>query len=199
MKKTLSNIITILVCILIIFFPIIKGIISLSDKKNHHTEKIYVASEILEIEHSINGLIPTGKDYYYIGVCDDGKTGYIISGPKNWVKKNFDTNGIANEDEGVKIKGHAKRISDYEVRNEIVNNLQQLDNIDFILGADVCLDVSYKSNAVKGILAGVIVLISSVVFFLSVKARLFAGNKTILLINAVLLLIGLVLMINTLH
>lgn len=199
MKKAFSNIITILACILIILFPIIKGITSLADKKNHHTDKIYAASAILEIEHSINGLIPTGKDYYYIGVSDDGKTGYIISGPKNWGKENFDTNGIANEDGGVEIKGHVKRISDYKVRNEIVNSLQQLDNIDFILGADVCLDVSYKSNAVKGILAGVLVLISSVVGFLCLKTGLFAGNRKILIIDGVLLIIGLFLTINTLR
>lgn len=197
MKKMLSNIFSILICLLIIFYPLVTGVISLADKKNHHSEKIYAATSILEIEHSINGLIPTGKDYYYIGVADDGKTGYIISGAKNWLEKNFDSNGIANSDDGVEITGHAKQISDYKIETELSNRLQQLDKIDFTLGEDVCLDVAYKFKAIKSILAGVLLLISSVIGILCFKAKLFTNNKIILFIFIASLLGGLVLMINS--
>lgn len=68
MKEKLSNAFLIIIFAAAIGYLMVTAVLDLTNKKDLKTVSVDRASEILEVEHSINGLIPIGKDHYYIGV-----------------------------------------------------------------------------------------------------------------------------------
>ena len=74
---------------------LIMPIVNLTDKENTHTVTINGAGELIVVEHSINGLFPMGKDYYYIGINEENAEAYTIKAPKKWLEKNFNSEHTA--------------------------------------------------------------------------------------------------------
>lgn len=50
---------------------LVSAVLDLTNKKDIHTVRIEAVCKVLELEHSINGLIPIGTDHYYIGIEED--------------------------------------------------------------------------------------------------------------------------------
>ena len=67
----------------------ITGVMELTNKKDLHTADLTASVTLMELEHSINGLIPIGTDYYYLGLNENTAEAYIIHAPKSWLGKNF--------------------------------------------------------------------------------------------------------------
>ena len=78
----------------------------------------YCAGEYYEIKHSLNYLIPTGYEHYYIVYSDDLSTAVTV---RSWGKFKDKFTGLNNE-EGVKIKGVVREL-DREVKNELDGQL----------------------------------------------------------------------------
>lgn len=201
MKDKVKNIFYIIGGILLVcafvYFMLVEPIISLNNKKDIHTINVDGAFEILELEHSINGLIPIGKDYYYIGAEKGTQNAYIIRAPKKWLEKNFDTDYKSKDSNGFNFTSLAVRISDYEVRDELVNRTSQFEGVNFPIGTEYCLEYSYKAIAIKKLaLFGYAVLLAIAGIFLAKNKESVKGDAS--KVYFVLFIVFLVLMITTL-
>ena len=103
-----------------VFF--VMSFIDLFNTKDVYEVNINVAGQLLTIENSINGIIPTGNDYYYVGVDDNKGDIYAIHAGKHWLEDNFDANGVAHGN-SITVKGLSKRASDFEVEKDGTINL----------------------------------------------------------------------------
>lgn len=148
MKNKIGNICLILLGIAAMAYLAITAVMDLTNTADVHTPVISSATEFLEIEHSINGLIPIGKDYYYLGYDEENDSIYVIRGPKNWGAKNFTDDAMSINPGGLKVSALAKRISDFQTRDNIRLNLSEVPDEVFPVGKDACLDLNYKLNAI---------------------------------------------------
>ena len=134
MKEKARNGILILFGVGVLVYLFATAMIALTDRQNVHTVTIHEACGVLELEHSINGLIPIGTDYYYLGVDDETGYGYLIKGSKKWLEKNFDENYQSLQPGGVQIKGLVKTITEYKLERELTDRLSQLDGLQYPYG-----------------------------------------------------------------
>lgn len=128
-------------------YLIATAILDMTNKEDLHTVNIDMATEVLEIEHSINGLIPMGTDHYYIGINEDTGEAYIIKAPKKWLKENFGVDKMARKAGGLDITALSKSITDSKTRNAISGNVSQVDGLTYPIGTNY-LDTGYKSKIV---------------------------------------------------
>ncbi len=128
-------------------YLIATAILDMTNKEDLHTVNIDMATEVLEVEHSISGLIPMGTDHYYIGINEDTAEAYIIKAPKKWLKENFGVDKMARKAGGLDITALAKSITDSETRNAISSNVSQVDELTYPVGTNY-LDTGYKSKIV---------------------------------------------------
>lgn len=128
-------------------YLIATAILDMTNKEDLHTVNIDMATEVLEVEHSISGLIPMGTDHYYIGINEDTSEAYIIKAPKKWLKENFGVDKMARKAGGLDITALAKSINDSETRNAISSNVSQVDGLTYPVGTNY-LDTGYKSKIV---------------------------------------------------
>jgi hypothetical protein len=172
-----------------VFF--VMSIIDLTNKKDVNNVSITEAYELLVVENSINGLIPTGKDYYYLGYCEDNQKQYVIHGGKNWLETNFETTGIAKNENGISIHALAKRAGDYDIEKELESRKSQIEDIDSALGFGMVLELDYIRNAILRILAGVIMLAVIVcgIFLKNAKKSIPIAGRRIFLVVAVISLV----------
>lgn len=169
-NKYLKGFLMILLAVIFIAFFFVMSIMDLTNKDDVHETKIDAAGQLLVVENSINGIIPTGKDYYYIGINEDEGSFYIIHAGKNWLKKNFDSEGFAKGN-GVSVKGLAKSAEDYEVRHELVNRTNELEGLSFALQAGNVLEINYVRDSIIRIIAGVLLTVLTIVGIIATKRK----------------------------
>lgn len=169
-NKYLKGFLMILLAVIFIAFFFVMSIMDLTNKDDVHETKIDAAGQLLVVENSINGIIPTGKDYYYIGINEDEGSFYIIHAGKNWLKKNFDSEGFAKGN-GVSVKGLAKSAEDYEVRHELVNRTNELEGLSFALQAGDVLEINYVRDSIIRIIAGALLIAIAVIAFAVSKRK----------------------------
>lgn len=169
-NKYLKGFLMIFLAFIFIAFFFVMSIMDLTNKKDVYETKIDAAGQLLVVENSINGIIPTGKDYYYIGINEDEGSFYIIHAGKNWLEKNFDSEGFAKGN-GVSVKGLAKSAEDYEVRHELVNHTNELEGLSFALQAGDVLELNYVRDAVIRIIAGALLIAIAVIAFAVSKRK----------------------------
>lgn len=148
-----------------VFF--VMSIMDLLNTKDVHEVTINAAGQLLVIENSINGIIPTGKDYYYIGVDDSVGHIYTIHAGKKWLAGNFDENGIANGD-GITVKGLSKRANDFNVEKELANRIYQASDesgYNLALEPGMVLELNYVQDAVVRLIAGILILVVGIIIF----------------------------------
>lgn len=106
MKKTISLIIVALVFAGWTLYNLITGIAGLSksgmSQLTRSPEKgarcevtVDIAMEVYEIEHRLNGLIPTGSEHFYFAASGDEFVPLLIKASPSWFEKNFDEEGLA--------------------------------------------------------------------------------------------------------
>lgn len=151
------------------------GVVSIADlvnTKDKYTVNLGVCYELMEIEHSINGLIPVGRDYYYIGIAVDSPEAYILKGSKRWYAKNFDGNGASLGVTGTPVTGLLKR-ADYKVAQEINNVTSQFEDVTLAHSPDYSLELDYKIKAILRL----IMLFVMIVFIICGKLFVFGKSE----------------------
>lgn len=172
-NKYLKGFLMILLAVIFIAFFFVMSIMDLTNKDDVHETKIDAAGQLLVVENSINGIIPTGKDYYYIGINEDSGEIYTIHAGKNWLKKNFDSDGMAKGN-GVKIKGLSKSAGDYEVKDEIASRVNQIKaelGGTFVLESGNVLELNYVRDSIIRIIAGALLIAIAVIAFAVSKRK----------------------------
>ncbi len=150
------------------------GVVSIADlvnTKDRYTVNLGECYELMEIEHSINGLIPVGKDQYYIGIAVDTPETYILKGSKRWYAKNFDENGASLTATGTSVTGLLKR-ADYKVAQEINSVTSQYEDVTLAHSPDYSLELDYKIKAILRL----IMLFVTIIFIICGKLFVFGKS-----------------------
>lgn len=175
MKKKLGNAVLILFYIVMLMYLLITGVSDLTNKKDLHTVNLAGAFEILEIEHSINGLIPVGTDHYYIGIEEASYDAYIIKASKKWLGNHFDSNHMAKDAGGIRVTALAVKVSDYEISRELNSRATQvealMEGLHYPLGTGYCLNMGYKAEAIAKLIVFVLCIILTITGIYLVKNK----------------------------
>ena len=162
MKEILKKVLIALFIGAGMIYLIASAISDLSNTDDRRTVHINAATEILNVEHSINGLIPIGTDHYYIGMDILGEKAYIIHASPGWYSSNFDTESgwaLAPERD-MELSSLVKPVSDYKVSSELTSRAKEHFSIfSFPLGAAACFEIDFQFVAVMKL---VLVLLTAV-------------------------------------
>lgn len=177
-KSKAGTIFAICIGVFMFAYLLITGIADLVNTKDLYDVNINGCFEVLTVEHSINGIIPTGKDHYYIGFNGAGSpNAYLIKAPASWYKKNFYAeDGDCITPPGPRFTALAKRVDSYEVREALNEKFAEVDPDRFVVGPEYCLVTNYKILAFAKIFLIVgLVLMIVVAKFMSDKQKDFKG------------------------
>lgn len=169
MKEKSGKVVGILFLIVFVAYMLITGIGDLINTKDVKTLHVDYAVSALDVEHSINGLIPTGTDHYFLIVDSQTNEGAFVRASKSWYTKNFDDSGQAKTSGGIDVTALAKK-PDYKIVDELVLRAGQLNGLTFAVGPDTPLDLKYKINAVMRILVVVLGALMTVMVVMISKA-----------------------------
>ena len=192
MKEKGKKIFAVILLLFFVGYLLGTGVYDLLNTKDMRTVKIDGCVEILQVEHSINGLIPTGKDHYFLGVNYDDGTACMIKASNGWYKKNFDAEKNATTPGGLVLTVLSKRISDHDVREELAYRAQEIGGVEvFSISPEYVLDVDYQIKAIGKLALVVLGIILAVIVAVVSKSGKPAGKATgiVVLIIAVLILV----------
>lgn len=183
--------------LLIVFFAVfvgwlmISGVLDVVNKNDVKTVDIDSATTLLEVSHTISGIIPTGTDYYYVGLSEKDNAAYIIRGSKNWLKKNFKEDGTPQNGAAYSMSAMEKRINTFNVREEIQSRMSAVEGVDIPYGLNA-LDDRYKAVAVRKIILAIayIGLGLSFIFVKNDAAPVVKNVRMVVLLVALFLSIG---------
>lgn len=167
-KKNGGGIAAIILIAIVVVFSLVTNIRALTgDESDYKTVTLEGAGEFFDMKYTLN-YIPTATVHYYYGVSDDVDGIIVFRASKNFYKKNFLSTGYAKGD-GVTVKGKiiklkAKESKMLEEKEEILKS--------YYLGTDKALNVEYKSNAIRGIVLAVFMIILGIVGVISIKKGL---------------------------
>ncbi|MBP3204240.1 MAG: hypothetical protein J6M66_02310 [Lachnospiraceae bacterium] len=148
MKEILRKLLLALLGIGFIAYLLVTAIGDLTNTKDVHSIRADGAVQLLQVEHSINGLIPVGKDHYYFAMNETTNEACVVKASPKWYKKNFDeTTGYALNTGGVVITALSKRETDFEIRDELISRASQVDGVQYITAPGYAMELDYKVRA----------------------------------------------------
>ena len=190
MKEKAKNIFLILLVVMFIGYLLVTAILDLTNKKDLYSVHGDYGVEIMEVEHSINGLIPVGTEHFYLLMDSATGQAVVVNGSASWFKRNFDDAGKALDAAGGSVTALAKR-GDFEVTEEIVNRVSQTEGLQFVVTPDRQLKMNYKTVAIEKLL--VLALAAVLVFvgfkFSKSETEIPALSKRLYLVAVILFLV----------
>lgn len=168
-KKNGGGIAAIILIAIVVVFSLVTNIRALTgDESDYKTVTLDYAGEFFDMKYSVN-YIPTATVHYYYGYIkgDDDKV-VVFRASKSFYKKNFLSTGHAKGD-GVTVKGKIIKLKAKESKM-LEENEKTLKK--YYLGTDKALNVEYKSNAIRGIVLAVLMIILGIVGVISIKKGL---------------------------
>lgn len=167
-KKNGGGIVAIILIAIVVVFSLVTNIRALTgDESDYKTVTLEGAGEFFDMKYTLN-YIPTATVHYYYGVSDDVDGIIVFRASKNFYKKNFLSTGYAKGD-GVTVKGKIIKLKAKESKM-LEENEKTLKK--YYLGTDKALNVEYKSNAIRGIVLAVFMIILGIVGVISIKKGL---------------------------
>lgn len=167
-KKNGGGIAAIILIAIVVVFSLVTNIRALTgDESDYKTVTLEGAGEFFDMKYTLN-YIPTATVHYYYGVSDDVDGIIVFRASKNFYKKNFLSTGYAKGD-GVTVKGKIIKLKAKESKM-LKENETSLKK--YYLGTDKALNVEYKSNAIRGIVLAVFMIILGIVGVISIKKGL---------------------------
>lgn len=193
-KSVLAIIFFISILVGFFLYLIVSGVRTLAG--DGETEAyIDAAAPVLTLEHSINGLIPTGTEYYYIGIDTESAKVYLLRAGKHWFDDNFDAETKMSNAEAFRVKAAQIKV-DYEVSREINLSSADFEGLQFVTGTGSCYDVLYHTIAVRKIIGAALILLTTISLILFVKfadlwGKWFAVTVLVLFMGCLVYLINL--------
>ncbi len=177
-KRNGGGIVAIVLIAIVVVFSLVTNIRALTgDESDYKTVTLKGAGEFFDMKYSVN-YIPTATVHYYYGVSDDVDGIIVFRASKSFYKKNFLSTGYAKGD-GVTVKGKIIKLKAKESKmlkekeDEFTYYLgTDKDKSTYYLGTDKALNVEYKSNAIRGIVLAVFMIILGIVGVISIKKGL---------------------------
>lgn len=155
-------------CAIGVFF--VMPILDLCNTADMKAVDIQMGYDFYEVEHSVAGIIPVGKEHYFVGLDLNNLTVYLIKGDMKWLTDNFDEEGNLLNGDSLTVSGLCKRISDYEIEDdlnaEVASLLDGVPGASSGLEAGYSIEINYKKEAILQIAAGVAILLFAAAAFL---------------------------------
>lgn len=167
-KKSGGGIVAIVLIAIVVVFSLVTNIRALTgDESDYKTVTLDYAGEFFDMKYSVN-YIPTATVHYYYGYIkgDDDKV-VVFRASKSFYKKNFLSTGHAKGD-GATVKGKIIKLKAKE--SKMLK--EKGTSSTYYLGTDKALNVEYKSNAIRGIVLAVFMIILGIVGVISIKKGL---------------------------
>ena len=169
-KKSGGGIVAIILIAIVVVFSLVTNIRALTgDESDYKTVTLEGAKEFFDMKYSVN-YIPTATVHYYCGVSDDVDGIVVFRASKSFYKKNFLSTGYAKGG-GVTVKGKIIKLKAKESKM-LEENEESFKPYSYYLGTDKALNAEYKSNAVRGIVLAVFMIILGIVGVISIKKGL---------------------------
>ena len=171
-KKNVGGIVAIVLIAIVVVFSLVTNIRALTgDESDYKTVTLEGAGEFFDMKYSVN-YIPTATVHYYYGYIkgddnNDEKKVVVFRASKSFYKKNFLSTGYAKGD-GVTVKGKIIKLKAKE--SKMLK--EKGTSSTYYLGTDKALNVEYKSNAIRGIVLAVFMIILGIVGVISIKKGL---------------------------
>lgn len=177
-KKNGGGIVAIILIAIVVVFSLVTNIRALTgDESDYKTVTLKGAGEFFDMKYSVN-YIPTATVHYYYGVSDDVDGIIVFRASKSFYKKNFLSTGPAKGN-GATVKGKIIKLKAKESKMLEENEDKftyylgtDKDKSTYYLGTDKALNVEYKSNAIRGIVLAVFMIILGIVGVISIKKGL---------------------------
>lgn len=151
---------------------IVPSIISLSGMGSE-SYNVIAAEKLTVIDNSIGGLIPIGKEYYYMGYTEDGQL-ILIREKKDWLEEKFNGYGYDSSESGVLIKGQ-RRYTNANVLyiaeqyvEEVSRNSGSGSTINNVMYYKYLDGLTFRYD-VMGIIAGILILSMGITGFVLYK------------------------------
>ncbi len=167
-KKNGGGIVAIILIAIVVVFSLVTNIRALTgDESDYKTVTLDYAGEFFDMKYSVN-YIPTATVHYYYGYIkgDDDKV-VVFRASKSFYKKNFLSTGHAKGD-GATVKGKIIKLKAKE--SKMLK--EKGTSSTYYLGTDKALNAEYKSNAIRGIVLAVFMIILGIVGVISIKKGL---------------------------
>lgn len=167
-KKNGGGIAAIILIAIVVVFSLVTNIRALTgDESDYKTVTLDYAGEFFDMKYSVN-YIPTATVHYYYGYIkgDDDKV-VVFRASKSFYKKNFLSTGHAKGD-GATVKGKIIKLKAKE--SKMLK--EKGTSSTYYLGTDKALNAEYKSNAIRGIVLAVFMIILGIVGVTSIKKGL---------------------------
>lgn len=169
-KKNGGGIVAIVLIAIVVVFSLVTNIRALTgDESDYETVTLDYAKEFFDMKYTLN-YIPTATVHYYCGVSDDVDGIVVFRASKSFYKKNFLSTGPAKGN-GVTVKGKIIKLKAKESKM-LEENEESFKPYSYYLGTDKALNVEYKSNAIRGIVLAVFMIILGIVGVISIKKGL---------------------------
>lgn len=179
MKKKTAVIITLLMFGGWTLWSLISGIIGLSKSEfadvSLHMEKgklceveVDYATRVYTIEHTVNGLIPTGKEYYYLAGTEDSEIPLLIKQKSSWYDRNFDEDGVAYST--VTVVGEVKRF-DSDSGSELRTVKSKLAELGVEISTDKYISGNYKTPYILRLVSALLMLAASAGFVVIITRK----------------------------
>lgn len=174
-KKNGGGIVAIILIAIVVVFSLVTNIRALTgNESDYKTVTLDFADEFFDMKYTLN-YIPTATVHYYYGHIkgDDNNKVVVFRASKNFYKKNFLSTGPAKGN-GATVKGKIIKLKAKESKmlEENEENFKKYYDAGYYLGTDKALNVEYKSNAIRGIVLAVLMIILGIVGVISIKKGL---------------------------
>lgn len=173
-KKNGGGIAAIILIAIVVVFSLVTNIKALTgDESDYKTVTLDYADEFFDMKYTLN-YIPTATVHYYYGhIKGDNNKVVVFRASKSFYKKNFLSTGPAKGN-GATVKGKIIELKAKESKmlEENEENFKKYYDAGYYLGTDKALNVEYKSNAIRGIVLAVFMIILGIVGVISIKKGL---------------------------
>lgn len=173
-KKSGGGIVAIILIAIVVVFSLVTNIRALTgDESDYKTVTLDYADEFFDMKYTLN-YIPTATVHYYYGhIKGDNNKVVVFRASKSFYKKNFLSTGPAKGN-GATVKGKIIELKAKESKmlEENEENFKKYYDAGYYLGTDKALNVEYKSNAIRGIVLAVFMIILGIVGVISIKKGL---------------------------
>lgn len=165
-KKSGVWVVLAIIFVFMLLYLSINAVSDLTNIEDLHTVKLSEAYKVQEFKQYLSmgrrrrsgSGIPIGTDYYYMGIEKGSTNAYIIKASPEWFEKNFDSDHMAVDSNGVEITALADKIH-HEIFPELHDQIAQAEDVMFPLGEKYYLNLDYKTSAVTKLIFVVVCII----------------------------------------
>ncbi|MCR5835527.1 MAG: hypothetical protein K6G88_03385 [Lachnospiraceae bacterium] len=159
--------------------PAVLGFSAYSDlSPKNETVTVYIDEcyEAFSINHTVGGLIPIGKDTYYLAYDNEHDGAFFIKASKKWYSDNFSESGYPSHTNRVSLTSIAKNVSSAYASIEMDSVAKELEGVNFLIDHNKTLIEGYKSLAIYKIADAIFGLLLAAFCLLSSKNDALKGS-----------------------